>query len=590
MKILCIHGIGGKDASVSEWSPKWKKAIAGSLSKPENDIEFRFLEIDTIFEKYKKKNGIKYARILVKLLADWVSTSLITPSRGLGISENIRWYAGMVIQFVQDGELRNELSELFDKELNNNPPDIIYTHSLGTLLTYDYFRKQTVKGSSFDDINLITSGSQIGHPALLRFFGGSIETLAVKHWFNFHNQNDKVFAYESLGVDADNFTEIETPFAGGLLSINHEALDYIQHANALKEVWPVLSSANVTARSFKKTILLESIKSIKKSITKTSTQKALLVGINDYPDTENQLNGCMNDVFRMSEVLQEAGFKPEDIKVVFNERATSKNLRLTMDWLLKDARDGDVRFFYYSGHGAQIPAGDIHQEDDGLDECLVTYDFDWTRENSYTDKEFLSAYSKLPFGVDFIAMLDCCHSGGIARDGMFKARGVNPPDDIRHRVIKWDSKREMWIPRETELANKKLFTTQTKHADLFIGKNKNTHRFGRAISLWSEADHFQKAKKDYGAKGPYLPLIIEACQESEYSYEYKHGVTSYGAFTYCMSTILREATKAGKSSKLSFNALVEKAGARLKELGYQQTPQVIGPREKRNRPVPILNL
>jgi hypothetical protein len=37
---------------------------------------------------------------------------------------------------------------------------------------------------------------------------------------------------------------------------------------------------------------------------------------------------------------------------------------------------------------------------------------------------------------------------------------------------------------------------------------------------------------DHRRVGPYLPLIIEACQEKEFSYEYRDGATSYGAFTY----------------------------------------------------------
>ena len=30
---------------------------------------------------------------------------------------------------------------------------------------------------------------------------------------------------------------------------------------------------------------------------------------------------------------------------------------------------------------------------------------------------------------------------------------------------------------------------------------------------------------EHGHKGPYLPLIFEACQEDQYAYEYRDGVT-----------------------------------------------------------------
>lgn len=593
-KILCIHGIGGKDAIMDEWSPKWREEIARSCNMEAHQLEFDFLKFDHIFAKYSDKNGIKYVGTIAKLIRDWLTVSIFKEARDLGFREKIRWYAGMVVQFVEDDELRNEMHYLLRDKLKNFEPDIIYTHSLGTLLTYDFLRQEAVKGKS-RDLTLVTSGSQIGHPALLKFFGGYIQPLNVKHWYNFYNQNDKVFAYEPIAIDADNFTELETSFSNGLLSDNHEALQYISHDVAIVQGWQAIldlkTSRALTKKTAAKKVKVKKTSAKNISISNTNA-RVLLVGINDYPDEANQLNGCLNDVFRMSEVLQEAGIAPENIKVVLNERATSKNIRTMMDWLLKDARSGDFRFFYYSGHGAQIPSGGMDGEDDHLNECLVTYDFDWTNENAYTDKEFLAAYSKLDYGVNFITMLDCCHSGGMARDGLFKARGLNAPDDIRHRTIKWDPKRQMWIPRDMELAKRNLFDRRFKAEDkeLYVGSKQNLQRFGRGVALWEDYQKFEKAKKTYGTYGPYMPLIIEACRENEYSYEYKHGVTSYGAFTYSVTTILRELNRKNKASKISYYELIEKVKVLLREIGYEQTPQLVGPKFKLNAPVPLLNI
>lgn len=85
------------------------------------------------------------------------------------------------------------------------------------------------------------------------------------------------------------------------------------------------------------------------------------------------------------------------------------------------------------------------------------------------------------------------------------------------------------------------------------------------------------AEKDYLTRGdelppgPYLPLIIEACGEEELSYEYRHGATSYGAFTFALGQTLR------REKKISFEALVGKVRDQLRELGYRQTPQILGP-------------
>lgn len=598
-KILCIHGIGGQEATIDQWRPEWEKAISTSLNSKEGELEFHFLEIDPIFRKYQKKNGIKYVPAIIKLIRDWISVSLFREQRDLfGKDGAIRWYAGMVVQFVEDQGLRNELREKLKAFLDTEKPDLIFSHSLGTLITYDLLRQETVQGT-YRELTLVTSGSQIGHPALLKFFGGRLMPLSVKHWFNFHNPNDYVFAYESIDIESPNYTEIETVFKNSNPMENHNVLKYIYDESAKLFGWSQinaqLASGARTIQKPKPEMKFSSAKTSPKVIGSgnESTRKALLVGINDYPDPEYQLNGCVNDVFRISEVLQEMGFDPSEIKVVLNERATSQNLRYMMDWLLSDAKDGDTRFFFYSGHGAQIPSAGIEGDDeDHLIECLVTYDFNWEVANAYTDKEFLKSYSKLSYGVDFITVLDCCHSGGMTRDAGCKARGLNPPDDIRHRTIKWDAGRQMWIPRELDLAKMKLFKRNTSKVkrELFTGEDGGTQRFGRAISLWSDVTTFDETKKKYGTIGPYMPLLIEACKEKEYSYEYKHGVTSYGAFTYSLTTILRQHNRRKGKEKLSFKKLVELAKNQLKDLGYAQTPQIVGPDSKVNKDVPFLNI
>ncbi len=80
--------------------------------------------------------------------------------------------------------------------------------------------------------------------------------------------------------------------------------------------------------------------------------------------------------------------------------------------------------------------------------------------------------------------------------------------------------------------------------------------------------------------GPYLPLIIEACQEKQLSYEYRHGVTSYGAFTYSMCLELRA------RKRISFENLVKVTRARLATLEYDQEPQILGPAVVRKARVP----
>ncbi len=66
-------------------------------------------------------------------------------------------------------------------------------------------------------------------------------------------------------------------------------------------------------------------------------------------------------------------------------------------------------------------------------------------------------------------------------------------------------------------------------------------------------------------------MIIEACDESSLSYEYRDGATSYGAFTFSLAKALREKPAS------NFVSAVTTAGKTLKSLGYKQQPQILGP-------------
>lgn len=99
------------------------------------------------------------------------------------------------------------------------------------------------------------------------------------------------------------------------------------------------------------------------------------------------------------------------------------------------------------------------------------------------------------------------------------------------------------------------------------------------------------AKKQYDATrktlkyhGPYLPIILEACQEEQLSYEYRHSTQSYGAFTYSLAATLRESR--GKKVNPSFVQLMDGVKERLKKLKYPQMPNLVGAKEVLKQTVP----
>ena len=139
-------------------------------------------------------------------------------------------------------------------------------------------------------------------------------------------------------------------------------------------------------------------------------KKALLVGINDYPGTFNDLLGCVNDVRNMCGVLTSYfGFAKENINILTDRNATTFNITKALEMLVHEAKSGDFLVFHYSGHGSQVPDtnGD---EKDRLDEIICPYDLDW-QSNVIRDDDLSKVFESVPAGVHIEVILDSCHSG-----------------------------------------------------------------------------------------------------------------------------------------------------------------------------------
>ena len=578
IRILCVHGVGHQEVDLS-WQEGWKQTVTKGLQRwnPVAQPALRFVRYEDLFEG-ARLDASTIAAAILRLTASGILHGLgdlLPRRRGLAeLSERARWTAGMVAQWAADEQLRTRACQRVRGEVAAFDPTVVCAHSLGSLIAYDLFaRDQGV----LQDRTFVSLGSQIGNPFVRSVFGGRLVPLQAAHWYHLYNTGDDVFT-APIRLPGPEFEQVDTPF--DLPGIgDHAALAYLGHENAVNRVWRALAPPRGPSRALART---------QRALAATSrprVRRALLVGINDYPNPDDRLEGCVNDVFEMSAVLQELGVDPTDIRVVLNERATAAGIRHRLAWLLDGAAAGDIRVFYYSGHGAQMPAYGDAGEVDHLNECLVPYDFDWTPERAFVDDQFMELYSQLPYDTNFISVFDCCHSGGMTRNGLPKARGLNPPDDIRHRSLRWDAGREMWVPRSLRLAEEKLLRSNRDRA-LYLGEGGATKRLGRGVSLWSDLTSFARATRTYDHRGPYMPVILQACQEKELSYEYRHGVTSYGAFTYCLTRIFRE-LKRGRG-RLTFEGLIARVGERLQELRYAQHPVLAGPQVKREAPIPYL--
>ncbi|MEH2508022.1 hypothetical protein V1290_006833 [Bradyrhizobium sp. AZCC 1578] len=139
------------------------------------------------------------------------------------------------------------------------------------------------------------------------------------------------------------------------------------------------------------------------------------------------------------------------------------------------------------------------------------------------------------------------------------------------------------MPRDFPKLNPSL--ADKKIGAEYLGRNGATRRLGRAMTLRTKPnDEYDRTRRELEHSGPYLPILLEACQEQEFSYEYRDGATSYGAYTYCMAKVLREHRDRG--ANLSFHELNDLVTKKLHRLKYNQTPNLVGQKDILKHPLP----
>jgi hypothetical protein len=140
---------------------------------------------------------------------------------------------------------------------------------------------------------------------------------------------------------------------------------------------------------------------------------ALCMGINDYPNTEMDLAGCVNDAQDWAAELARRGF--EVAPLLLNERATKQAMQHAMADVIKRAVAGDTVAITFSGHGTYVFNTDVDEaEPDGYDEALCPYDVATTGE-PLTDDEIHALLAQRAPGVRLLLIADSCHSGTVSR-------------------------------------------------------------------------------------------------------------------------------------------------------------------------------
>jgi hypothetical protein len=164
--------------------------------------------------------------------------------------------------------------------------------------------------------------------------------------------------------------------------------------------------------------------------------KALLIGINRYPPPAEKLEGCINDIRDMAELLRSNyGFEETDMGLICDGAATSAAISGALSELMAGVSSGDRVLFYYSGHGTQM----LGQNGEVVDAiCPVDFDFDVpTLEHAITAKDFARIFAVIPQGVEFNWLSDSCCSGNLTRALLrrgARSKFLRPPPAIQAEI------------------------------------------------------------------------------------------------------------------------------------------------------------
>jgi len=265
---------------------------------------------------------------------------------------------------------------------------------------------------------------------------------------------------------------------------------------------------------------------------------ALCIGINNYPGTDLDLEGCVNDADDWAALLAGRGYK---VARLVDAAATKAAMVEGMRKVIGGAAAGDLVVITFAGHGTFVPdtSGD---EPDRQDEALCPHDIH-EGGGALVDDEIHKLFAARKAGVKLVLISDSCHSGTVTR-----AVGDDPAADLpRPRFLPYEN----W-------ARKALPAGAPKAA-----------KAGRSPFAKPVAAHDGD-------------LLLSGCEEgpNKFSYDARFKGRPNGAFTYHALKTLREVEAAKpQATYADWHKAIAKA---LPTPSCPQKPQIVGTAEAKN--------
>ncbi|MDA8230633.1 MAG: caspase family protein [Magnetospirillum sp.] len=277
-------------------------------------------------------------------------------------------------------------------------------------------------------------------------------------------------------------------------------------------------------------------------------KSAVVVGIDNYLGTVNDLPSCINDARAVAALLQDRyGFS---IRLLLDAEATTANVSDALTGALAGVSPQDRVVFYFSGHGSTALRGGRFEE------CLMLHD------GAFFDEGLVASSRPVPAGV-LTVVLDACFSGGVGKLLLAGQRSGGLVID-RARV--------------------KAFTRMTpgdfaNHAD----QQENAlvvKAFGRsfrpALPSLSLLSALGGTAGDAVGQSELNGMLVLACRDAELAATCTAQTKGCSAFTFALLETLSQA-----GPHVSASALIGAVQATLARMGFDQSPVLVPPPDAR---------
>ena len=111
---------------------------------------------------------------------------------------------------------------------------------------------------------------------------------------------------------------------------------------------------------------------------------ALVVGIDDYPGTRNDLGTAVADARTMAGALRGFGFPSDHVRVLTDGRATADAVLDGVRWLAARTGPGATGVLLFAGHALQVSGRD-DGDAEALDEAFVASDFGYVLDGALAE-------------------------------------------------------------------------------------------------------------------------------------------------------------------------------------------------------------